>query len=95
VTSGRREQSAWHQAIDVGSVGLEMAIAIAIGFFGGRWLDGKLGTGPVLQWVGLAFGIAAAGMAVLRVSRRYLRDVDRDDEQRKRDERGGDGDGAV
>jgi ATP synthase protein I len=79
--------------MDVGSVGLEMAIAVAIGFFGGQWLDGALGTGPVLKWVGLAFGIAAAGLAVVRVSRRYLKDVDRDDEQRKRG--GGGGDGPV
>jgi len=66
--------------MDVGSVGLEMAAAIAIGYFGGGWLDGLLGTRPVLRWVGLAFGIAAAGMAIVRVSRRYLRDADRDDD---------------
>jgi F0F1-type ATP synthase assembly protein I len=71
-----------------------MAVAVAIGFFGGRWLDGAFGTAPVLQWVGLGLGTAAAGMAIVRVARRYLRDVERD-EQRERDERKRDGDGSV
>ncbi len=68
-------------------MGLEMAIAIALGYFGGQWADGALDTRPVLQWVGLVCGLAAAALAIVRVSRRYLKDVDRDDE------RGGKGDG--
>ncbi|NMC70517.1 MAG: F0F1 ATP synthase subunit [Myxococcales bacterium] len=75
--------------MDVGSVGLEMAAAIAIGYFGGGWLDGLLGTRPVLQWVGMAFGIVAAGMAIVRVSRRYLRDADRNDDGGKGDRNAG------
>ncbi|MBI5490502.1 MAG: AtpZ/AtpI family protein [Deltaproteobacteria bacterium] len=71
-----------------------MAAAIAIGYFGGRGLDGAFGTAPVLQWVGLGLGIAAAGLAIVRVTRRYLRDAERD-EQRERDERKHGGDGPV
>ena len=91
---GRRARSPWQEAADVGSVGLEMAVAVAIGYFGGRWLDGAIGTAPVLQWVGMGLGTAAAGMAIVRVTRRYLRDAERD-EQRERDERKHDGDGSV
>lgn len=43
----------------VGSVGLELVIAMLLGYFGGIWLDGKLGTSPYLTYVGLALGIAA------------------------------------
>ncbi|MBI4916611.1 MAG: AtpZ/AtpI family protein [Acidobacteria bacterium] len=71
-----------------------MAAAVAIGYFGGRWMDGAFGTTPVLQWVGLGLGIAAAGLAIVRVARRYLRDAERD-EQRERDERKRGGDGSV
>lgn len=82
MASGRRPRSPWQEAIAAGSVGLEMAIAISIGYFGGRWADGALDTRPWLQWIGLICGIAAAALAIVRVSRRYLRDVDRDDDGR-------------
>ena len=85
VTSERRPRSAWQEAMNAGSVGLEMAVAVAIGFFGGKWLDGEFGTSPVLQWIGLGLGVAAAGLAIVRVSRRYLKDDDRDGEKRGRD----------
>jgi ATP synthase protein I len=48
---------------DLGSlstVGMAMAISIAIGAVGGYYLDRWLGTGPWLALVGLGIGIAAA-----------------------------------
>lgn len=68
-----RKRSAWTEAIDVGSIGIEMAAAIAIGFFGGRWLDGQFGTAPVLMWVGLGLGFVAAGRGLYRVAKKYSR----------------------
>lgn len=56
------------------ALGLEIAIAIAIGFLGGRWLDGKLHTTPWLTWIGFAAGIGAGVKAVVRVVREYKRD---------------------
>ena len=41
------------------SAGLELAIAIVVGYFGGRLLDGWLGTAPYLAYVGLVLGIVA------------------------------------
>ncbi len=43
----------------VGAVGTEMAVATMIGYFGGVWLDGRLGTTPYLMYLGLIFGIVA------------------------------------
>ena len=43
----------------ISSVGFEIVLATLLGFYGGQWLDGVFGTGPVLKWVGLAFGVAA------------------------------------
>lgn len=63
------------------TIGLEMALSIALGFVGGRWLDGKFGTGPWLQWVGLALGLAAAGMSLYRLVRHaqnMMKDSDND-----------------
>jgi len=41
------------------ATGLELAIAIVVGYFGGRYLDGWLGTAPYLSFLGLALGIFA------------------------------------
>ncbi|MHB1418318.1 MAG: AtpZ/AtpI family protein [Bacillota bacterium] len=42
------------------SFGVTMAASILIGLFGGRWLDGKLGTSPWLMVVGLLLGVGIA-----------------------------------
>ncbi|MCZ7583853.1 MAG: AtpZ/AtpI family protein [Deltaproteobacteria bacterium] len=49
------------------AVGLEMGIAVAIGYLGGRWIDGRFDTAPVFSLLGLFFGLGAAFKAVWRV----------------------------
>jgi ATP synthase protein I len=64
----------WQKAARVGVVGLEMGIAVAIGFFGGAWLDGRFGTAPYLGLVGLVVGVGAAGKALWDTARKLSRD---------------------
>jgi formate hydrogenlyase subunit 3/multisubunit Na+/H+ antiporter MnhD subunit len=40
-------------------LGFEIVMPVIVGVFGGRWLDGKLGTGPWLLLTGTVLGIAA------------------------------------
>ena len=75
----------WRIAGTTGAVGIEIAAAIAIGYFGGHYLDGKFGTQPWLMYVGILAGIGAAIKALVRVTRNYRR------EQGGRDENGGAG----
>ncbi len=49
----------WRLAGKYSAVGIELAVAIALGYFGGEWIDGKIGTAPYLKWIGLACGIVA------------------------------------
>ncbi|RLC30679.1 MAG: F0F1 ATP synthase subunit [Deltaproteobacteria bacterium] len=42
------------------TIGLAMALAIALGAYLGYYLDRKFGTRPWLFYVGVCFGIAAA-----------------------------------
>jgi ATP synthase protein I len=51
----------------VGAIGIEMALATVVGYFGGRWLDGQFGTAPWLMWIGLAFGIVAGFRGLYRI----------------------------
>jgi len=53
----------------VSTVGLELALSIALGLLGGRWLDGLLGTAPWLQWIAFDFALAAGVMSLYTVTR--------------------------
>jgi ATP synthase protein I len=63
----------WRIAWNTGAVGIEIAVAIVIGYFGGNYLDKKLGTQPWLMYLGLLAGIGAAIKALVRVTREYKR----------------------
>ena len=65
----------WAIAASTGAVGIEIAAAIGIGYFGGHYLDHKLGTAPWLTWVGFAAGVGAATKAVIRVARSYRKSL--------------------
>lgn len=45
-------------------LGWQMALTMVLGVFGGIWLDGRLGTGPILTVVGSVLGIGL-GMAIV------------------------------
>ena len=66
-------KNSWRIAGTAGSVGIEIAVAIAIGYFGGSYLDQKLGTRPWLTIFGLVVGVGAAIKALVRVTRAYKR----------------------
>lgn len=66
ITGKRPKRAAWFELAEAASVGIEMAVAIAIGWFGGRWLEANVTHWPPTRWIGLAFGMGAAVMAVVR-----------------------------
>ena len=66
----------WRIAGTTGAVGIEVAVAIVIGYFGGKYLDRKLHTTPWISYFGLLAGIGAAIKALVRVVRNYRRDFD-------------------
>ena len=54
--------------LDVSVVGIQFPVAIAIGFFFGKWLDGQLGTHPWLTMIFAFFGIAAGFVNLFRIT---------------------------
>jgi F0F1-type ATP synthase assembly protein I len=56
----------WKAMGSYGTIGLELVLSIMFGLFAGRWLDGKLDTGPWLALLGFAFGTAAGFRALWR-----------------------------
>ena len=50
-----------------GGIGFELALFIAVGYFGGNWLDKKFGTAPWLMYVGLGIGMAGGVNSIVRL----------------------------
>lgn len=65
----------WRIAWSTGAIGFEIVVALALGYFGGGWLDGKLGTTPWLKYIGLAAGVGACIKAFIRVTREYKKSI--------------------
>jgi len=79
-------QQNWKGLAGPGTVGLEVVLSIALGLFGGAWLDKKFSTAPWLTVIGLAYGVAAAGRAIYRALKRANRELE-DLERKEREER--------
>ena len=60
--------------LDVSIVGIQFPVAIALGFFFGRWLDHQLGTAPWLMVIFSLFGIAAGFLNLFRITAKAGRD---------------------
>jgi ATP synthase protein I len=76
----------WSVAGSTGAVGIEIAVAIGIGYFGGQYLDRKLGVAPWFMWVGFAAGVGAGIKALVRVVRSYKKTLD-DEEKNRPDQK--------
>jgi ATP synthase protein I len=64
----------WEAALRFIGVGWFIAISILLGVWGGLWLDGKLGTSPIMMIVGLILGLLVAFYGVYRMLIPLMRD---------------------
>jgi ATP synthase protein I len=64
----------WEVALRFIGVGWFIAISILLGVWGGFWLDGKLGTSPIMMIVGLILGLVVAFYGVYRMLLPLIRD---------------------
>ncbi len=58
---------------DLASIGITLALAICIGYFGGKWLGGKLGNAAIGSYIGFGMGVAAGFMEMFRSIARWNR----------------------
>ena len=58
---------------DLASIGITLVLAICIGYFGGKWLGGKLGNAAVGSFIGFGIGVAAGFMEMFRSIARWNR----------------------
>jgi F0F1-type ATP synthase assembly protein I len=74
----RRSAASLRRIADASSLGLAFPIAIVIGYFFGRWLDGVFGTAPWMMAIFSVFGIAAGFLNAIRTAIRIGREEDQD-----------------
>jgi ATP synthase protein I len=77
-TNRRRKKRVWSKKksqmrqartwLDVSVVGIQFPVAIALGFFFGRWLDTQLNTWPYLTGLFCLFGIIAGFVNLFRIT---------------------------
>jgi len=70
-----RRRAAWYRYGEAASLGIEMAIAVAVGTFGGLWLEARLGGAPWTALAGVLTGIGAAAVAVVRTVTKFHADL--------------------
>lgn len=62
-----------------GAVGLEVILALGVGFYGGQYLDQRFHTAPWLQWILSIAGVGAAIKALARTVRIYQKSLKDED----------------
>lgn len=65
------------------TMGIQLALAVVVFFFVGRWLDGKLGTAPWLMLAGLLVGIAGGMIKFLHAAVALGKEANRDAEKER------------
>ena len=68
--NGSGSGAAYRKAGPYMGLGIEFAVTVIVCFVGGRWLDGKMGSEPILALIGLLVGIGAATFLLLRAVNR-------------------------
>jgi ATP synthase protein I len=61
----------------LGTIPIMMAVGPLVGFFGGRWLDDRFGTGVWMQMLFVVLGFVASIRYTVRLVRQARRDIDR------------------
>ena len=76
-----RERALWG---DLMGLGMVFPIAIALGFFIGRWVGGKFGHPQAGMWIGLVWGVATGFWELFKTTKR----LDSYDEAEKKEKDG-------
>lgn len=73
--------SPWKEIGRYGFVGVEFVSLLAVGFFGGRWLDGRLHARGWLAWGGLLLGIYSGFHMLVVTARRLQHETEREERE--------------
>ena len=69
-----RQASNW---LNASIVGIQFPVAMALGYFWGKWMDGLFGTEPWLTMIFAFFGIVAGFVNLFRITMSTAREEER------------------
>jgi len=64
---------------ELSTVGFTLVFAILIGYFGGKWIGGKLGSSFWGSIIGFMIGVAAGFKELFRTAMKYIRQMEKED----------------
>lgn len=70
----------WFKALQHASLGIQMALAVVVGYLVGHWLDGQLDTAPYMMILWVVIGVTTGMRDLYRAAKRAARDMDDPDE---------------
>ena len=69
-TPAPKKRRSYSALAEASALGFMFPLALAIGYFWGRWMDGWFGTSPWLTWIFSGFGLVAAFLNLFRLAAR-------------------------
>jgi len=66
-----------------GTVGLDLIVSIAIGYYAGRWIDARVGAHGWVTALGFLFGVVTGFRFLWRTAQKMRRDIEREDAENK------------
>ncbi|NQT34623.1 AtpZ/AtpI family protein [bacterium] len=80
------KDNTWHNVTAYTHLGLTLAASVLIFFFLGYWLDGKLGTEPLLALGGAFIGAAGGFINLIRTLTNLQKRSEREEDTDRNDE---------
>jgi len=76
----------WANAASYTHLGLTLAVSVLVGFFSGYWIDGKIGTRPLLAIVGAFIGMTGGFIYLVRTLNRMQKESEEESDDRRAEE---------
>jgi len=73
-----KDGSTFRSVGELSTVGFTLVFAILIGYFGGKWIGGKLGSSFWGSIIGFMIGVAAGFRELFRTAMKYIRQMEKE-----------------
>ncbi len=72
-----RKTSALENLVLISQIGISMVVPIGMGLYIGKWLDDRLGTGPIFLFIFIIIGVVSAFMSLFKITQKDIHERQR------------------